>query len=263
MKKTAIFHPKYLVFVFSVAVLTGCGVGPEGHGPGGHGPGGRPSPDNSPETAAIQARMGDESSKMGFVEVPATVEACGVASSVTRLICLTEVLKSSMSEELLSLIQLDYSVAEAKNWSNLPAGAFPARPGVFLGELSEEQRGVVKAILMEAAGLNDNEGFDEIVQTLNADDYIGSVSTDYKAGYSSYNGKIAFLGTPSNEGTWELYYGGHHFAFSNTYTDGQLAGATPSFRGIEPFHSFEINGRTSAPMLQERDAFDALIQSLT
>lgn len=255
---------KMLTLITSLGVVTACGVNPDDHhGPGPGGPGGRPSPENSAENAAIQARMGDESSQMGSIGIPDSVNACGTEAGVTRLVCLTDVLKASLSNELLELIQQDYSVAEAKNWSNLPAGAFPARPGVFLGELSVEQRGVVKAILMEATGEEDNEGFDEIVQTLNADDYIGTVSTDYKAGYSSYNGKIAFLGEPSEQGTWELYYGGHHFAFSNTYVDGKLAGATPSFRGIEPFPSFEMNGRTNIPMLQERDAFAALLHSLS
>ncbi len=42
-----------------------------------------------------------------------------------------------------------------------------------------------------------------------------------------------------------------------------LVGATPSFRGIEPFPSFEMNGRTNRPLVQERDAFAALLASLT
>ncbi|MEP0072736.1 MAG: DUF3500 domain-containing protein [Marinomonas sp.] len=226
---------------------------------------GPPGPKGPPseEDLAIQARLGDTSTLLGTTAIPESVDACGTDSGFTRLVCLIDILKADVSDEILELMQLDYSVAEAQNWSNLPAGAFPARPGVFLGELDVEQRGVVKAILMEATGLDENEGFDEIVQTLNADDYISTVSTDYKAGYSSFNGKIAFLGTPSAKGTWELYYGGHHFAFANTYQDGKLIGATPSFRGIEPFPSFEMNGRTNVPMLQERDAFAALLNSLT
>ncbi|MGR0280160.1 DUF3500 domain-containing protein [Marinomonas dokdonensis] len=232
------------------------------HGPG-HGPGPGPGGPPSPENEAIQARLGDTSSLMGSIAIPESVESCGTDAGFERLVCLIDILKADVSDEILELLQLEYSLAEAKNWSNLPAGAFPARPGVFLGELDVEQRGVVKAILMEATGLGENEGFDEIVQTLNADDYIGTVSTDYKAGYSSFNGKIAFLGTPADKGTWQLYYGGHHFAFANTYTDGKLVGATPSFRGIEPFPSFEMNGRTNIPMLQERDAFAALLNSLT
>ena len=126
-----------------------------------------------------------------------------------------------------------HSLARARAFA--AASAFFARPGVFLGEFSVEQRGYVKAILMEAASLTENEGFDEMVQTLNADDYIGSISTDYGVGYASYNTKFAFLGTRAETGTLQLYYGGNHFAVTNTHTDGALAGATPSFRGIEPF----------------------------
>ncbi|WP_258546845.1 DUF3500 domain-containing protein [Psychromonas sp. B3M02] len=229
----------------------------------GPGPGHPPSPADTAENAAIQARLGDTSTLMGSIAIPESVDTCGDEPGVPRLLCLIEILKSSVSDEVLALMQLDYSVAEAKKWSNLPAGAFPSRPGVFLGELKVEQRGVVKAILMEAAGLKENEGFDELLQTLNADDYIGTVSDDYKAGYSSFNAKIAFLGTPSQTGLWELYYGGHHLAFSNTYKEGELIGATPSFRGIEPFHAFEMNGRTNIPMLQERDTFAALLNALT
>lgn len=230
------------------------------HGPRPDGP---PPMKSTPESEAIQARLGDTSTLMGSVPIPVSVENCNSDTGVTRLVCLADNLKGSASEEILELLQKEYSVEDAKKWSNLPAGAFPSRPGVFLGEFDVEQRGVVKAILMEAASLTENEGFDEIVQTLNADDYIGTVSDDYKAGYSSFNGKIAFIGTPSTTDLWQLYYGGHHFAFSNTYNEGQLVGATPSFRGIEPFPAFEMNGRTNKPLLQERDTFATLLNALT
>ncbi|QUS37130.1 DUF3500 domain-containing protein (plasmid) [Falsirhodobacter algicola] len=160
-------------------------------------------------------------------------------------------------------LQQDYSVATAQIWSNLPAGAVPDRPGVYLGEFDQKQRGIIKAIMMEATGTAPDEGFDELLQINNADDYIGTVSTDYKAGYASYNTKIAFLGTPDRTGTWELYYGGHHLAFANTYRDGALVGATPSFRGVEPFPRFEMNGRENMPLTQERAAFTALLRSLS
>lgn len=208
-------------------------------------------------------RTGDTSILMGSVEVPDTSASCTSDPGFTRLVCLIDLLKADASDEILDVMQLEYSVAEAQNWSNLPAGAFPARPGAYLGEFSTGQLGLVKAILMEAASLTDNEGYSEMEQTLNADDYIGTVSDDAKAGYSSYNSKFALLGTPSDTGTWQLYYGGHHFAFANTYTDGVLAGATPSFRGIEPFPSFDMNGHTNTPLTQERDAFAALLNSLS
>lgn len=222
----------------------------------GHGPGDGNGPDPDP-------RLGDTSTLMETVPVPDTVDECGSEPGYSRLLCLSELLLDSASDDLLELLQYDYSVEEAQVWSNLPAGAVPSRPGAYLGEFTLEQRGLVKAIMMEATGDAHDEGYDEMLQTLNADDYIGTVSTDYKAGYSSFNTKFAFLGTPAQSGTWQLYYGGHHLAFANTYKDGVLVGATPSFRGVEPFPSFDMNARTNVPMLQERDAFAALLSSLT
>jgi hypothetical protein len=225
--------------------------------------GGGPRPEPTEEEIAVRARLGDTSVLMGSVQIPAAVNVCGTNPGYTRLVCLIDLLKESASDKILGNLQLEYSVAEAQNWSNLPAGAFPARPGVFLGEFSVEQRGMIKAILMEATGDADNEGFDEMVQTLNADDYIGSVSTDYGVGYASYNGIFALLGTPAETGTWQLYYGGHHFAFANTYTNGVLAGATPSFRGVEPFPRFYMNSRENMPLMQEREAFADILRSLS
>ncbi|WP_386679311.1 DUF3500 domain-containing protein [Loktanella sp. R86503] len=224
---------------------------------------GKGPPPPSGDDNNTNERLGDTSILMGAVQIPAEVESCADTDGHARLVCLADLLKSDVSDEVLDNLQLDYSVAEAKNWSNLPAGAFPARPGVFLGEFSVKQRGIAKAILMEAASLTDNEGYDEMEQTLNADDYIGSISTDYGVGYASYNSKFAFLGTPAETGTWQLYYGGHHLALTNTYTDGLLAGATPSFRGVEPFPRFEMNGRENMPLMQEREAFAALLRSLS
>lgn len=232
------------------AIATGAATQPAG-GP----PGGGDGPEADP-------RLGDTSILMDYTPIPAAVDACDDTADYARLLCLTDVLIASADEDLLDLFQYEYSVENAQNWSNLPAGAFPDRPGAYLGEFSLEQRGIIKAIMMQATGGAENEGFDEMVQTLNADDYIGTVSTDYKVGYASYNTKFAFLGTPADTGTWQLYYGGHHLAFTNTYTDGELAGATPSFRGVEPFPRFYMNGRENVPLMQEREAFSALLNSL-
>jgi len=168
-------------------------------------PAGGGKKEKTEENTDLISRMGTTSIQMGTVEVPDTSASCTTEPGMTRLLCLTDLLKSSASDELLSVMQLDYSLAEGQNWSNLPAGAFPARPGAFLGEFTAEQLGLVKAILMEATSQTDSEGFDEMEQTLNADDYIGTLSDDDKAGYSSYNSKFAFLGVPADTGTWQLY----------------------------------------------------------
>lgn len=208
------------------------------------------------------SRLTTSNINFGATAIPDTSAACGTEPGTVRLICLIDLLKSGASTEVLAHLQKDYSVAEAKKWSNLPAGGYRDRPGITLGELSEEQRGLVKAILTEAMGLAPNEGTDELVEVLNADDYIETVTTDH-AGYSSSNFYLAFLGNPAAAGTWQLYYGGHHTAVTNTFKDGALVGATPSFRGIEPFPPFTMNGRENIPLLQERDAFAAMLASLS
>lgn len=178
-----------------------------------------------------------------------------------RLLCLAELAKKDLTPELLARLQLPYSVADAQRWSNFPPMAYRNRVGVTLGELSAAQLGAVKLILKEAAGIAANEGYDEIEQILNADDYLKNNTRD--TGFASGNFQVAFLGTPAAKGTWQLYFGGHHLAMSNTYRDGVLVGATPSFRGVEPFTPFRENGRDNAPMAQEQGAFAALLTALT
>jgi Protein of unknown function (DUF3500) len=208
------------------------------------------------------SRLTSTNIKFGATALPDTSATCGNAPGTTRLVCLIDLLKAGASVDVLKHLQVDYSVAEAKKWSNLPAGGYRNRPGITLGELTADQRGLVKAILTEAMGLAPNEGTDELVQVLNADDYIETVTTDH-AGYSSSNFYFGFLGKPAATGTGQLYYGGHHTAVTNTFKDGVLVGATPSFRGIEPFPPFTMNGRENQPLVQERDAFATLLKSLS
>ncbi len=190
---------------------------------------------------------------------PATT--CGDVASTIRMVCLMDQLKTGLAPEVLAELQRPYSLDEAKKWSNFPPVGYADRIGPTLGDFTPEQRGLIKLILMDAASLSSNEGYDELVQVLNADDFLAGVSS--AAGFSSSNYHIAFLGTPAATGTWQLYFGGHHFALTNTYTDGVLAGATPSFRGVEPFTAFSQNGRENAPMLQEQAAFAAMFAALS
>lgn len=188
-------------------------------------------------------------------------DTCGDAPTFGKLVCLADALKSSVTPEILTQVQRPYSVAEAQKWSNFPPMAYPDRVGPTLGDFTPEQRGIIKSILLDAASLTQNEGYDELEQILNADDYLADNTTD--TGFNSSNYHIAFLGTPAATGTWQLYFGGHHFAMTNTYTDGVMTGATPSFRGVEPFAPFAENGRDNAPMIQEQAAFAAMLTALT
>ncbi|MCC2031567.1 DUF3500 domain-containing protein [Microbacterium allomyrinae] len=192
--------------------------------------------------------------------------------SSSEVVALAEAFAATLSDDQKASLYQDYSLENAENWSNFPnallAGGGPGaqssgggRVGLQTDSLTDEQWTALEALLSAVTGSAENEGFDEIMQHLAADDYLADNGggSDYGTG----NFFIAFLGTPSDSGTWELQFGGHHLALANTYVDGALAGATPSFRGIEPFETVEQDGTTVQAEQQEQEAFAALLASLT
>jgi len=199
---------------------------------------------------------------LGAVDTAAADRLCSTAKGHSRLVCLADTLKKDLNPALAAKLQLPYSVADAKKWSNFPPGIYRTRIGPTLGEFSPAQLVVVKALLKEAAGIAADEGYDEIEQILNADDYLKEHAPNPGA-FASGNYHLAFLGTPAATGTWQLYFGGHHLATSSTFKDGSFSGGTPSFRGVEPFTRFTQNGRDNAPMAQEQQAFAAMLGALS
>ncbi|RYZ24963.1 MAG: DUF3500 domain-containing protein, partial [Propionibacteriaceae bacterium] len=204
----------------------------------------------------------------------ASTATAGGAAAAGGVAALAQAFYQTLSADEQKTVLLDYTLANAKRWSNLPqgllggkgmgagpgasgrpSGAPPSdmpsggagapsgggmgggnsqsRVGISLGDLSDAQLGALTPLLKAATGTAPGVGYDEIDQQLNADDYLqahGGGDT-----YGRKNFYVAFLGSPQDSGTWELQFGGHHLAVANTYTDGKLAGATPSFRGVEPF----------------------------
>jgi hypothetical protein len=73
---------------------------------------------------------------------------------------------------------------------------------------------------------------------------------------------LAFLGTPSTTGTWQLHFGGHHLAVNITFKNGKVTGSTPFFVGVEP-SSFTTDGTTYQPLSIMRDGMLKLTGSLT
>lgn len=195
---------------------------------------------------------------------PIAVSTCASATGIAKVICLAEAFKSQLDASQITTLQTTYSVTSAKRWSNLPQGLVQSankRIGLNFGALTTVQVQYAKALIKEISGTTANEGWDEIQQLLNADEYLsanGGGST-----YGAANYYIAFLGTPATTGTFEIQFGGHHLAVANTYKDGALTGATPAFRGVEPFASFTLNGTTNQPLVQEKDALSAMLTGLS
>jgi hypothetical protein len=192
---------------------------------------------------------------------PIEVTACSSSTGIDKIICLANQFTAQLSASELGQVQRDYSTSEAKKWSNFPEAIYGQRVGLNFGSMTPTQIQYAKALIKEAAGDADPEGWSELQQLLNADEYLGDNGggTDYGAA----NYYIALLGTPGTTGTFEIQFGGHHMAFANTYTDGVLVGATPSFRGVEPFAAFEWNGETNQPLIEEKNALSAMLTALS
>ncbi|MDN5701944.1 MAG: DUF3500 domain-containing protein [Micrococcales bacterium] len=197
------------------------------------------------------------------------------ADSSAEVQRLAQAFADTLDDDQLAELNQDYSYENATNWSNFPQellqngmGGGPGgtssssgRVGLQISTLDDEQRAALEELMAAALGGEDNEGYDEVMAILAADDYLAENygGTDY----GSENYYIAFLGEVTDSGTWELQFGGHHLAVSNTYTDGELVSATPSFRGTEPTGEFTLDGETYDPLTQETDALSALAESLT
>lgn len=179
-----------------------------------------------------------------------------------EVVDLANAFKATLTSSQISTTQLAYTLTNAKQWSNFPASfAGAQRLGVRFGDLSSTQLAAAKALIKGAAGSVGVEGYQEIVEIWAADDYLNANGGG--SAYGAGNYYIAFLGTPSMSGTWELQSGGHHLAFANTYKDGALVGATPSFRAVEPFTAFASGSNTYQPIVQERDSFAAMFSALS
>lgn len=183
---------------------------------------------------------------------------------LTKVVDLAEAFKATLTKEQSALLQRAYSKTDAVRWSNFPqAFSRPNRVGLNLGTLNAAQLTAFKALMSSVLTQNiANEGYDELEGVRAADDYLGK-ATKQSDTFGAGNYYIAFLGQPSITELWELQYGGHHFAFSNTYDKGKITGATPSFRGVEPMKPVTANGKIYQPLEQEQEAFANLIKTLT
>ena len=127
------------------------------------------------------------------------------------------------------------------NWSNLPPGAISfSRPGITLSQLTTASQisafNALVTVALSSTGYTDYQG------VLAADDYLGY--TQNANGYGADLYHVAFVGTPSQTGTWTLMLGGHHMAFNINFNQACVY-PTPHHIGVEPRTSFTANNHTS------------------
>ena len=140
-----------------------------------------------------------------------------------------------------------YTLAIAKQWTNLPGGT---RNGPTIGggpaALSTDLSAAVPsgqtvspraaAIALAQTALSDF-GYNTMNEIRNADDVIRATDNTQSWNYGNYH--IAILGTPSTTSAWMLQISGHHLTYNITY-NGPYVSATPMFIGTEPPDYYSI-----------------------
>ncbi|MFT3907486.1 MAG: DUF3500 domain-containing protein [Steroidobacteraceae bacterium] len=147
--------------------------------------------------------------------------------------CAAEALYNTLTTAQQSTIQLLWSNDVAKTeWSNLPG---KTRAGLEVSAMTNSSSRTAMLALAQVA-LSD-QGYDDYIGVLAADDYLGTIQSSYGSG----NYYVGFIGTPSSTGDWMLMLGGHHMAFNITFLSG-VAYPTPHHIGVEPKASFTVTG---------------------
>ncbi|MFI1995582.1 DUF3500 domain-containing protein [Actinoplanes sp. NPDC020271] len=224
------------------------------------------------------------------------------AAGVTGVVNAADAFVDTLTDDQKAQVLLDFSQDDATAWSNLPCGS-SCRVGIQFSTLTDDQLTAAKAVLKAATGTGTGTGFDQISDILAADDNLAAQgssgggggtppSSDPSVtpsdqptgipsgtppsggpggdgggggggGYGSGIYFLAFLGTPSATGTWQLHFGGHHLAVNLTYKNGKVAGTTPFFLGVEPTSFTDDDGNTVEALARQSDAIAALADSLT
>jgi len=208
-------------------------------------------------TASFAITFGGQSCSFTLT-VNSTTTGCSSTTGVAKVVCLANAFLATLSTSQQTSVVLTLNLTNAKRWSNLPCG-LSCRNGLAFSTLTATQLAAAKAVIQAASGATTGEGYEEFIAINTADDYLGTLSS---GGYSSGFYVIAFLGTPSTTGKWQLQFGGHHYAQNITYDAGVVTSSTPSHQGIEPT-TFTYNGTTYSPMASEKSVMADMLASFT
>ena len=140
-------------------------------------------------------------------------------------------------------------------WSNYPVSDV-IRPGLKMGDLTDTQREAVLTLL--AATLSE-QGYQKVLDIMNADQVLAEGGTNYASGKDNY--LIGIFGTPSDSTRWMLQFGGHHLGL-NVTIQGAAMTMAPTLTGCTPCEYTDANGNTVRPLGSETDNGFELINAL-
>ncbi|MXW65365.1 MAG: DUF3500 domain-containing protein [Bacteroidetes bacterium SB0662_bin_6] len=192
-------------------------------------------------------------------EAPQPPGAVSNHAKTAEVVAAVEALYATLDEDLLEQVKYDLDDEKRRNWSNLPANITDfERNGIRMGDLNEEQRASVFAVLETSLS---TEGFEKVRRIVRADEILAQSSPRAaRFGWTEDNYWFAVFGAPSVTEAWSWQFGGHHLAVNVTIDEGRMF-LSPTFLGVEPA-TFEDGGETFAPLQAELEGGLALVQAL-
>jgi hypothetical protein len=178
------------------------------------------------------------------------------ASHTAAVVAAANALVAKLSANQQTTIQLDGTLANAEQWSNLPTSMIP-RNGVKLADMSADAQAAAVALVQLAAGTTGGTLFSELRA---ADQWLVTNGNAPSNSYGDGLYYVAFVGTPSTTSPWTLQIAGHHLAYVFTY-GAKCTSATPLFDGVEP--TSWNDGTAHAPLEAQRAAVVALLATLS
>jgi Protein of unknown function (DUF3500) len=218
-------------------------------------------------TATFAISLGGQSCSIALTVAAAPTSTGGAAwafdTDIASIVKAAEAFKATLTPTQVTALQYTYTKAQAQKWSNFPESIYKGRVGLQTSTLSATQKLAFLELLKASSSTTANEGYEEYLGILDADDYLGANGGG--SGYGSGNYYIGFLGTPSTTGLWCLQIGGHHGTNITTYNAGKITGGTPNFRSTEPYPTWtSINtNKTVQPLVQEVTAFEKFLKALS
>jgi hypothetical protein len=173
-----------------------------------------------------------------------------VATAVAKVNAFLDSLDAQQRGKVLQ----EFNSDKKPRWSNLPVTAVP-RNGLRLGELTKPQRA---AALDALAAVLSKEGFQKVIDIMNADDQLVKGGNQPRFGTDNYY--FALFGTPSATKPWMVQFGGHHLGLNVTVV-GKETTLDPTHTGTQP-DAFTRDGKTVRPLGAENDLAFKLVNLL-
>ena len=171
-----------------------------------------------------------------IVPIPAYAQPYGPASGAAALKA-AETFLASIDDTTKAQFMFELNSPNRAKWSNLPAGIVE-RTGISVGDLTDEQRGLLFEFLASSLG---EEGYQSVAEVMAAEAFLSTDKRAERLQWAPENYWLSFFGAPSADAPWGWQFGGHHLALNISIEGNRVETMTPTFVGTEPA-IFTING---------------------